>query len=63
MINKGGNSALAKRNRDLLELFYDKTVLDSDVVLDKKIHVDMPEKNIVDIYMDVLKNNDRYLFD
>ena len=35
----------------------------SDVVLDKKIHVDMPEKNIVDIYMDVLKNNDRYLFD
>lgn len=34
----------------------------SDVVLDKKIHVDMPEKNIVDIYMDVLKNNDRYLF-
>ena len=23
----------------------------------------MPEKNIVDIYMDVLKNNDRYLFD
>lgn len=35
----------------------------SDVVLDKKIHVDMPEKNIVDIYMDVLKNNERYLFD
>lgn len=35
----------------------------SDVLLDKKIHVDMPEKNIVDIYMDVLKNNDRYLFD
>ena len=35
----------------------------SDVVLDKKIYVDMPDKNIVDIYMDVLKNNDRYLFD
>ena len=35
----------------------------SDVLLDKKIHVDMPEKNIVDIYMDVLKNNDLYLFD
>lgn len=35
----------------------------SDVLLDKKIHVDMPEKNIVDIYMDVLKNNERYLFD
>ena len=59
----GGNSALAKRNRDLLELFYDNNILDSDVILDKKIHVDMPEKNIVDIYMDVLKNNDHYLFD
>lgn len=35
----------------------------SDVVLDKKIYVDMPDKNIVDIYMDVLKNNERYLFD
>lgn len=63
VINKGFNSALAKRNRDLLELFYDNNILDSDVVLDKKIHVDMPEKNIVDIYMDVLKNNDYYLFD
>ena len=35
----------------------------SDVVLDNQVHIEMPQKNIVDIYMDVLKNNDRYLFD
>ena len=35
----------------------------SDVVLDNQVHIEMPQKNIVDIYMDILKNNDRYLFD
>lgn len=35
----------------------------SNVVLDNQIHIEMPEKNIIDIYMDVLKNNDRYIFD
>ena len=35
----------------------------SDVVLDNQVHIEMPQKNIIDIYMDVLKNNDRYLFD
>lgn len=35
----------------------------SDVVLDNQVHIEMPQKNIVDLYMDVLKNNDRYLFD
>lgn len=27
----------------------------SDVVLDNQVHIEMPQKNIVDIYMDVLK--------
>ena len=35
----------------------------SEVVLDNQVHIEMPQKNIVDIYMDILKNNDRYLFD
>ncbi len=35
----------------------------SDVVLDNQVHIEMPQKNIVDLYMDVLKNKDRYLFD
>lgn len=35
----------------------------SDVVLDNQVHIEMPQKNIIDIYMDILKNNDRYLFD
>ena len=35
----------------------------SDVVLDNQVHIEMPQKNSVDIYMDILKNNDRYLFD
>lgn len=35
----------------------------SDVVLNNKMHIEMPEKNIIDIYMDVLKNGDRYRFD
>ena len=35
----------------------------SDVVLDNQVHIETPQKNIIDIYMDILKNNDRYLFD
>lgn len=35
----------------------------SMLVLDNQIHVEIPEKNLIDIYMDVLKNNERYLFD
>ena len=35
----------------------------SDVVLDNQVHIEMPQKNIVDLYMDVLKNKDRYLYD
>ena len=35
----------------------------SDVVLNNQVHIEMPQKNIIDIYMDILKNNDRYLFD
>lgn len=35
----------------------------SYALLDNQIHIEMPEKNIIDIYMDILKNNDRYMFD
>lgn len=33
------------------------------LVVDNTILIDMPSKNIIDIYMDVLKNNQTYLFD
>lgn len=33
----------------------------SDVVLDNQVHIEMPQKNIIDIYMDSLSNTDCFL--
>lgn len=35
----------------------------SYMIYDSKLLIDMPEKNIVDIYMDILKENKKYQFD
>lgn len=35
----------------------------SMLIVDETILIDMPEKDITDIYMDILKNNETYLFD
>ena len=35
----------------------------SMLIVDNTILIDMPSKNIIDIYMDILKENQKYLFD
>jgi len=35
----------------------------SMLIVDNVLIIDMPEKNIIDIYMDILKNNSTLLFD
>ena len=35
----------------------------SMLIVDNTILIDMPSKNIIDIYMDILKDNQKYLFD
>ena len=47
-----------------IPLEYSLLLLNSSMlVVDNTILIDMPSKNIIDIYMDVLKNNQTYLFD
>ena len=47
-----------------IPLEYSLLLLNSSMlVVDNTILIDMPSKNIIDIYMDVLKNNRTYLFD
>ena len=33
------------------------------LIVEDTVVINMPEKNIVDIYMDIMKNNSTYLFD
>ena len=47
-----------------IPLEYSLLLLNSSMlVVDNTILIDMPSKNIIDIYMDILKNNQTYLFD
>ena len=54
-----------KNNQGIwIPLEYSLFLLNSSLlIVNDTILIDMPRKNIIDIYMDILKNNDTYLFD
>lgn len=55
---------LKNENGVWIPLEYSLLLLNSSMlIVENTILIDMPSKNVIDIYMDILKNNQTYLFD
>lgn len=55
---------LKNENGVWIPLEYSLLLLNSSMlIVENTILIDMPSKNVIDVYMDILKNNQTYLFD